>query len=145
MGEQLTLPPIIMGMYYFLTLLGIFILGSIFKSIWEFPENLILTAVPVFIFLTLIGILLFFLTRALLNRKGRLAGFVNFSIALAVFGVLSFLQTFVPLSMLPDENFSLADFYPVVAYTVGMTVMLIFLAFRYKDVRRWFPAKAQKS
>ncbi len=143
MGEQLTLPPIIMGMYYFLTLLGIFILGSIFKSIWEFPENLIITAVPVLIFLTLIGILLFFLTRALLNRKGRLAGFVNFSIALVVFGVLSFLQTFVPLSMLPDENFSLADFYPVVAYTVGMTVMLIFLAFRYKDVRRWFPAKAQ--
>jgi hypothetical protein len=145
MGEQLTLPPIIMGMYYFLTLLGIFILGSVFKSAWEFPENLILTAVPVFVFLTLIGVLLFFLTRALLNRKGRLAGFVNFSIALVVFGVLSFLQTFVPVIIVNDENFSLADFYPVMAYTVGMTVMLIFLAFRYKDVRRWFPAKTGKS
>ena len=136
MGNQLTLPPIIMGMYYFLTLLGIFILGSVFKSAWEFPENLILTAVPILIFLSLIGLLLFFLTRALLRRKGRLAGFVNFSIALVVFGVLSFLQTFVPLMILNDDNFSLADIYPVVAYTVGMTVMLIFLAFRYKDVRR---------
>jgi hypothetical protein len=145
MGEQLTLPPIIMGMYYFLTLLGIFILGSVFKSIWEFPENLIITAIPVFVFLTLIGVLLFFLTRALLNRKGRLAGFVNFSIALVVFGILSFLQTVVPLSMLPDDNFSLADAYPLFAYVIGMTVMLIFLAFRYKDVRRWFPAKAQES
>lgn len=142
MGEQLTLPPIIMGMYYFLTLLGIFILGSVFKSIWEFPENLIITAVPVFVFLTLIGVLLFFLTRALLKRKGRLAGFINFSIALVAFGVLSFLQSIVPLVMLPDDNFSLADGYPIFAYVVGMTVMLIFLAFRYRDVRRWFPAKA---
>jgi hypothetical protein len=145
MGEQLTLPPIIMGMYYFLTLLGIFILGSVFKSIWEFPENLIITAVPVFVFLTLIGVLLFFLIRALVNRKGRLAGFVNFSIALVVFGVLAFLQTVVPVSMLPDDNFSLADAYPLFAYAIGMTVMLIFLAFRYKDVRRWFPARAKKS
>ena len=141
-GNQLTLPPIIMGMNYFLTLLGIFILGSIFKSAWEFPENLIITAAPVLIFLALIGVLLYFLIRALVNRKGRLAGFVNFSIALVVFGILSFLQTFVPLSMLPDDNFSLADAYPVMAYAVGMTVMLIFLAFRYRDVRRWFPAKA---
>jgi len=144
MGNQLTLPPIIMGMYYFLTLLGIFILGSVFKSAWEFPENLIITAVPLLIFLTLIGVLLFFLTRALLKRKGRLAGFVNFSIALVVFGVLSFLQTFVPISMLPDDNFSLADAYPLFAYVVGMTVMLIFLAFRYRDVHRWFPAKAKR-
>ena len=74
-----------------------------------------------------------------------MAGFVNFSIALVVFGVLSFLQTFVPLMILNDDNFSLADIYPVVAYTVGMTVMLIFLAFRYKDVRRWFPAKKSAS
>jgi hypothetical protein len=144
-GNQLTLPPIIMGMNYFLTLLGIFILGSVFKSAWEFPENLILTAAPVLIFLILIGILLYFLVRALVNRKGRLAGFVNFSIALVVFGILSFLQTFVPVSMLPDDNFSLADAYPVMAYVVGMTVMLIFLAFRYKDVRRWFPAKVKRN
>jgi len=140
-GEQLTLPPIIMGMNYFLTLLGIFILGSVVKSIWEFPENLILTAVPVFGFLILIGVLLYFLIRALVQRKGRLAGFVNFSIALVVFGILSFLQTFVPLSLLPDDEFSLADTYPLFAYAIGMTVMLIFLAFRYRDVRRWFPAK----
>ncbi|MFL7871347.1 MAG: TIR domain-containing protein, partial [Anaerolineales bacterium] len=136
-GNQLTLPPIIMGMNYFLTLLGIFILGSVFKSVWEFPENLIITAAPVLIFLVLIGVLLYFLIRALVNRKGRLAGFVNFSLALVVFGILSFLQSFVPLSMLPDDNFSLADAYPVMAYAVGMTVMLIFLVFRYRDVRRW--------
>ena len=143
MGEQLTLPPIIMGMYYFLTLLGIFILGSVFKSIWEFPENLIITGVPVFGFLILIGVLLYFLVRALVQRKGRLAGFINFSIALVVFGMLSTLQSIVPVSMLPDDNFSLADGYPLFAYAIGMTVMLIFLVFRYKDVRRWFPAKAK--
>jgi len=144
-GEQLTLPPIIMGMYYFLILLGVFILGSVFKSAWEFPENLIITAVPVFSFLILIGVLLFFLIRALVQRKGRLAGFVNFSIALVAFGMLSFLQSIVPVSMLPDDEFSLADAYPLFAYAIGMTVMLIFLAFRYRDVRRWFPAKEKKT
>ena len=85
--------------------------------------------------------MLYFLVRALVQRKGRLAGFVNFSIALVVFGILSFLQTFVPLSLLPDDEFSLADTYPLFAYAIGMTVMLIFLAFSYRDVRRWFPAK----
>jgi hypothetical protein len=55
--------------------------------------------------------------------------------------MLSALQSIVPVSMLPDDNFSLADGYPLFAYATGMTVMLIFLAFRYKDVRRWFPAK----
>ena len=92
-------------------------------------------------YLILIGGLLFFLIRALVQRKGRLAGFVNFSIALVVFGILSFLQSVVPVSMIPDDNFSLADAYPVFAYAIGMTVMLVFLAFRYRDVRRWFPAK----
>jgi hypothetical protein len=146
MGNQLTLPPIIMGMYYFLTLLGIFILGSIFKSAWEFPENFMITAIPLLIVLALIGGLLYLLTRALIQRKGRLAGFINFSIALVVFGVLAFIQSFVPAFMLPDsENFSLAEMYPVVAYAVGMTVMLIFLAFRYRDVQRWFPARAKKA
>jgi len=132
-------------MYYFLILLGVFILGSVFKSAWEFPENLIITAVPVFSFLILIGVLLFFLIRALVQRKGRLAGFVNFSIALVAFGMLSFLQSIVPVSMLPDDEFSLADAYPLFAYAIGMTVMLIFLAFRYRDVRRWFPAKEKKT
>jgi hypothetical protein len=141
MGNQLTLPPIIMGMYYFLTLLGIFILGSVFKSAWEFPENLILTGVPVFIILALTGVLLYFLIRALVGRKGRLAGFVNFSIALVAFGVLAFLQSVVPLAIINDDFFSLADIYPLFAYIIGMTIMSIFLALRYKDVRRWFPAK----
>jgi len=141
-GEQLTLPPIIMGMYYFLTLLGIFILGSVIKNAWEYPENFIIIAIPIFIILILIGVLLYFLNRALIQRKGRLAGFINFSIALVVFGVLTFIQSFVPAIMLPvDDNFSLAEAYPITAYVVGMTVMLIFLAFRYRDVRRWFPAK----
>ena len=141
-GEQLTLPPIIMGMYYFLTLLGIFILGSVFKNAWEFPENFVIVAIPIVIILVLIGFLLYFLNRALVQRKGRLSGFFNFSIALVVFGVLTFVQSFVPGMMLPDDdNFSLAEMYPVAAYVVGMTIMLIFLAFRYRDVRRWFPAK----
>jgi hypothetical protein len=145
MGNQLTLPPIIMGMYYFLTLLGIFILGSVFKNAWEVPDNFIVTLIPTLIVLSLIAVLLYFLTRALVQRKGRLASFVNFSFALAGFGVLAFTQSFVPALMLPDDYyFSLAEAYPVFAYVVGMTVMLVFLAFRYRDVRRWFPAKRKK-
>jgi hypothetical protein len=144
-GEQLTLPPIIMGMNYFLTLLGIFILGSVFKSAWEFPENFIETAIPILFILVLIGVLLYYLNRALIRRKGRLAGFINFSIALVVFGLLTFIQSIVPGMILPDDdNFSLAEMYPIAAYGVGMTVMLIFLAFRHRDVRRWFPARVKK-
>ncbi len=145
MGNQLTLPPIIMGMYYFLTLLGIFILGSVFKNAWEFPDNFFAAFFPTAIVLGLIAVLLYFMNRGLIRRKGRLAGFVSFSFALLGFGVLSTVQTFLPAIMRSeDADFSLAEAYPLFAFVVGMTVMLIFLGFRYRDVHRWFPARAKK-
>ena len=101
--------------------------------------------IPTLIVLSLIGTLLFFMNRGLVRRKGRLAGFVNFSFALVGFGMLASVQSFLPALARPDDdNFSLAEAYPLFAFIVGMTVMLVFLAFRYKDVRRWFPAKVQK-
>ena len=141
-GNQLTLPPIIMGMYHFLALLGIFILGSVFKSAWAFPENFAETFLSILGVLALIGVLLYYQIRALVHRKGRLASFINFSLALVIFGVLTVVQTYIPILILEDDGFySNADYYPLAAYAIGITVMTIFLAFKHHDIRRWFPAK----
>jgi hypothetical protein len=149
-GNQLTLPPIIMSMYYFLILLGIFILGSVFKNAWEYPQNFLLVLPQTIIVLTLIGLLLYFTSRALIKRQGRLASFFNFSLALIAFGLLAFTQSFLPAftsagnTYYSESNkFSLAEAYPILAYVVGILVLGIFLIFRYRDVRRWFPAKGK--
>lgn len=151
-GNQLTLPPIIMSMYYFLMLLGIFILGSVFKNAWEYTDNALAVLPQTVVVLTLMGLLLFWMLRAMVRRKGWLASFWNFGLALVGVGLLSFMQSFLSAFVLSDselnaigDNFSLAEAYPVTAAVVGGVVMVIFLAFRYKDVRRWFPAKILKS
>jgi hypothetical protein len=42
------------------------------------------------------------------------------------------------------KEFSNAEIYPPAGYVIGMFVMSIFLAFRYRDVRLWFPAPLPK-
>ena len=145
-GDQLALPPIIMSMYYFLVLLCIFILGSNLKSGYEYPERLMEALPETIIILALMFGLLFWMNRGLLRRKGRLASFTNFSVALLGLGVLSFAQFIVYAYNIGDTTnpYSLAEVYPPAGYVIGMLVMSVFLVFRYRDVRLWFPVRLPK-
>lgn len=145
-GDRMVLPPIIMSMYYFLVLLCIFILGSNLKNGYEYPKRLLEALPQTIVTLALIFGLLFWMNRGLLQRKGWLASFTNFSLALVGLGVLTFAQLIVYLINISDvtKDFSNAVAYPAMGYLIGMLVMSIFLAFRYRDVRLWFPARPPK-
>ena len=144
-GNQMVLPSIIMGMRYFLILLGIFILGSIFKTWIEDQTKLYSRLSLGTITLLLIGALIYPMLRSLTNRKGLFASFFKFSLAIAGLGLPVLVQSFAGLLISEAETPNIAKLYPVATYVVGMPVMLLFLAFRYRDVRRWFPARAPRA
>jgi len=144
MGDRLVLPPIIMSMYYFLVLLCVFVLGSDVKSVYEYPERITDTFWQTIIVLILLFGLLFWMNRGLLQRKGRLASFINFSLALMGLGIISTAQTMVfAVNSTDTTSFSTAEAYPLMGYAAGMLIMSIFLAFRYRDVRLWFPVRVK--
>jgi hypothetical protein len=145
-GSQLILPPIIRSMYYFLILLGIFILGSVVlfgsRSREGFFSGIIFTTTT----LPLMSGLIFLLIRALTQRSGKLASFLIFSLALLGIGFLLAVQFLGQFFSETSEKYEhdLAVIYPGFAYLAGMLVMSIFLLYRFRDVRRWFPARAPK-
>lgn len=143
-GNRMVLPPIIMSMYYFLVLLGIFTLGSIIDSGLKNRAGFIAGLTATAIVIPLMGILLLLMLRALTRRNGRLASFLVFSLGMAALGLLLAIHFLGQFGSDFADKFELTLFYPAVAYVVGLTVMAIFLAYRYRDVRRWFPAKTPK-
>jgi hypothetical protein len=144
-GDLLVLPPIIMSMYYFLVLLCIFVLGSDFKSGYEYPDRFVNVLGQSIVVLALLFGLLFWMNRGLLQRKGRLASFTAFSLALVALGIIATAQSLIFIvSTAETADFSSAEMYPMFGYGIGMLVMSIFLAFRYRDVRLWFPLKPPK-
>jgi hypothetical protein len=159
-GNQLILPAPITAMYYFLVLLGVFVVGSFFKLI----SGLILTSnsanaagqafgsvlLPYLFNLTITGLLIYFMTRTILQRRGRLARFGNFSIALLFLGGLLLGQLLVSgdiigklqaLDANADASAAGVIGYPMVVYVIGVVVMGVFLFFRRRDIMFWFPAK----
>ncbi len=144
-GNRLVMPPIIMSMYYFLLLLGIFTLGSIVDSGLKNRKGFIAGLTATAISLPLLGVLLLLMLRALTRRSGRLASFMVFSLGLVGLGLLLYIHVigqFVDVEA--ANNYTLTLTYPLYAHVVGMTVMGIFMAYRYRDVWRWFPAKSPK-
>lgn len=146
-GNQLTLPPIIMGMYYYVILLGIFVLGSNIllgmKDRAQFFSKLPHTVAT----LLLMEGTIFFMMRALTQRSGIFATFTRYSLALLGLGVLTFWQGLAGHAGVGGvgQLMNLSHSYPLLAYMIGIIVMALFLPIRFRDVRRWFPAKAPKS
>jgi MFS family permease len=145
-GNQLVLPPVIMSLYYFLILLGIFTLGSLINN-WIFSPEGFRSGLKV----TLVGLLLmsgliYLMIRALVHRKGRLASILIFTIAIFGLGLLTFVQFLGPFFIggdAADKN-NLAILFPLVAYAAGVILLALVLTIRFRDVWRWFPAKAPK-
>lgn len=159
-GNQLVLPAPIMAMMYFLVVLGIFALGSFFQFFFGLAVSDISSdsfgnafgpALFPFLFsLILIGILLFSMARSLVRRRGRLASFRNFTIALAVLGLLLLWELILGMNVFEslaaheqnvNELATNVVFFPFLIYVIGGLIMAIFLLTRRKDIMLWFPAK----
>lgn len=163
-GNQLVLPAPIMAMMYFLVVLGIFALGSFFQFFFGLAASNISSdtfgnafgpALFPFLFILLfIGILLFSMARSLVQRRGRLASFRNFTIALAVLGVLLLGEVILGANVFDtlaahepniNEFASNVTLFPFLIYVIGGLIMAIFLFTRRKDILLWFPAKRPKT
>jgi hypothetical protein len=161
-GNQLILPVPIMAMMYFLILLGVLACGAVFQfffglAVTDISEDVFGNAfgpalLPFHLSLILAGILLFFMSRSLIQRRGILASFRNFTIALVVLGFL-FLwelilgeQVFESLAAYEHINPYAANitFFPFAIYVLGGFIMAIFLLTHRRDIMLWFPAKRPK-
>lgn len=162
-GNQLILPVPIMAMMYFLVLLGVLACGAVYQfflglAAADISEEAFGNAFgpalfPFHLSLILAGILLFIMSRSLIQRRGILASFRNFTIALVVLGFLLLWvlllgeQVFEALASVEKHVNPYAaniTFFPFAIYVLGGFIMAIFLLTHRKDIMLWFPAKQQK-
>jgi TIR domain-containing protein len=159
-GNQLILPTPIMAMMYFLLVLGIFALGSFFQfffglAVSDISEESFGNAfgpalIPFLLSLILAGILLFTMSRSLVQRRGRLASFRNFTIALAGLGLLllvegilgeSVADTLAAYETHVNDLAANVTLFPFLIYVIGGLIMAVFLFTHRRDILLWFPAK----
>ena len=159
-GNQLILPAPIMAMMYFLIVLGVFALGAFCQFFFGLAASDISSdsfgnafgpaLIPFLVSLILAGILLVVMIRALVQRRGRLASFRNFTIALAVLGILFIWELILGFQVdealtahEPNMNqfASNVTFFPFLIYVLGGLIMAIFLFTRRNDILLWFPVK----
>jgi hypothetical protein len=163
-GNQLILPVPIMAMMYFLILLGVLACGAFFQFFLGLAGSDISDEIfgnafgpalfPFLLSLIFAGILLFIMSRSLIQRRGRLASFRNFTIALAVLGVLLLTELILGETVFetlaanePNVNPFAANitFFPFAIYVLGGFIMAIFLFTHRRDIMLWFPAKQPKN
>jgi hypothetical protein len=148
-SQQTVLPPVIQALVYFLTLLAIFSVGGWFVAFFQLAElpaldNVICSApIAMGLFLGLI----FFMTRALIYRKGRLASFRNFMLALAGLGGLALYQfVLTSLAMNMEDQADMRGMAGAVSglvYFVGVIIIVLLMVWYRQDLRRWFPQRSQ--
>jgi hypothetical protein len=161
-GRQLVLSAPIAAMYYFLILLGVFIMGSFFKLATGliFSEDsgtggyaFGYVLIPYLFNLSVTGALIYFMTRTVLERQGWLASVWKFTVAFLVLGALMMWQFSIGghiINIMKSANPNIDTLavnvvlYPPAIYMIGAVVMLVLFFNRRKDVLFWFPAKVNK-
>ena len=162
-GNQLILPTPIMAMMYFLVVLGVFALGAFFQFFFglaasDVSEETFVNAfgptlIPFLLSLILAGILLLSMARSLVQRRGWLASFRNFTIGLAVLGFLliwelilgeNVFETLAAHETNVNQYASIVTAFPFLIYVMGGIIMAIFLFTHRRDILLWFPAKKGK-
>jgi hypothetical protein len=157
MGNQMILPPVIQYLLYFIAALAIFTLGSWLPYVVQYlPEiskyasadgALILLVITLILF----GALSFMMGRALVQRRGHLAGVRNLAIAMLVLGGIILWQESIDL----DIQVALISFenedvfrgtsveFPLYVYLGGNFFMGLVMWLKRHDIRRWFPARVK--
>ncbi len=157
MSNQTVLPPIIQALVYYLTLLAIFSISTwlplfveLGEEFFQMESSLAISGVNILLTGAILAII-FMARRALLNRRGRLASFRNFTISILLVGLLSFIQfvlvaygveealtRFGGPALEIDARGTIAFFIPVV-YISGLIVITWLAVWNWSDLKRWFP------
>jgi hypothetical protein len=149
-----------MAMMYFLIVLGVFALGAFFQFFFGLAASDVSSETfgnafgpalfPFLLSLILAGFLLFNMARSLVQRRGRLASFRNFTIALGVLGLLLLgeailgeivFETLASYEPKINELAANVTLFPFFIYALGGMIMAVFLFTRRKDIMLWFPAR----
>jgi len=157
MGNQLILPPTIMYWLYFIIFLAIIIIGSWLPYLIQLFPFIIQTSetwgptLLLILNLVIFAVIIAFMARAIVQRKGFLAAPIPFLLVIVLLGVLIFLQTELDLSIwspifeyYADAPGGLSADYPAYIFGIGNALMLVVSLWKRDDLRRWFPAKAIK-
>jgi hypothetical protein len=152
MGNQVVLPATIMYLNYFIVFLAVVCIGSWFPYVLQyFPdvqETTVLdtSMVQLVISLVLFGVLAFFMARQLVNRKGLFASYFGLITGTIGLGLIIYWQTVIDSNVLDALNLEVDDrgyssLYPEYLFIYGGLLMLIYLIIKWKDLRRWLPAR----
>ena len=152
MGNQLVLPATIMYLNYFIVFLAVVCIGSWFPYVLQyFPEvqqttDLDSSMIQLVISLVLFGVLAFFMSRQLVNRKGLFATYFGLIAGAVGLGLIIFWQTVIDSNVLTVLNLEVDDrgyssLYPEYLFIYGGLIMLIYLFIKRKELRRWLPAR----
>jgi FtsH-binding integral membrane protein len=98
------------------------------------------------VFVCLSGALAYWMVKTLTGRGGRLATVGRFALAYFVLsGLLMVLLTGLGISEKLDENSSMLGASTFIIYILGGLILGFIALIRFRDIRLWFPAKAEKN
>jgi len=158
MGDQLILPSIIQYLIYFIIALAVFTVGSWLPYIIQFlPDILDYSDADSALLGLIVNLIIFvalsiFMARVTVNRQQPWASQRRMFIVMLILGFLILWQVVINETILDafvdwdsDTDFrGYSAYFPPLVYMFGNIIMLIFVLRRRVDMRRWFPAKAEK-
>lgn len=147
MGNQLTLPPIIQVLVYFLTFIGILTFNS--WIIFALQVSSSISVLEAALLTPLVGAsvgMIFLTVRSLINRAGIMASLRN--LILLLLFLLIFLTLFhlhitgyYHLGMAEESSKSIILVWTGLFYLIGLIITTALSLWYIKDLRRWFPSK----
>jgi len=155
---QVVYPRIIQMLDYFLVLLAFFTVSAWIPFLLEFGRSLLRLEnrtsfiAANLIFSVLMLAIIFFLRRALIQRKGRLASLRWLAVSLSCIGLIAFSQTFQIMAHINslitlagpvaanDMRGSVSTFLPC-SCTLGVLLLGFFSPWNWRDLTRWFPVR----
>lgn len=150
-GNQLVLPRTILYLIYFIFFLAIVDIGSWFPYIVQYLPEIQKSSVlngsmlQLTLSMLLFGAISYMIVRQIVARKGFFASYLGLILGFALFGAIIYWQGQVDFAILDILNIAvdkrgLSSFYITYLYEYGGLAMLVYLLFKNRDLRRWFPA-----
>ena len=152
MGNQLILPRTILYLIYFIAFLAIVDVGSWFPYIVQYIPEVEVSSmldgpiIQLIISMILFGAISYIIVRQIVARKGFFASYIGLILGFALFGAIIYWQGLIDFAVLDIlniavDNRGLSSFFATYLYEFGGLAMLVYLFFKNKDLRRWFPAR----
>jgi len=154
MGNQLVLPDTIMYLVYFIAFLAIVCIGSWIPYVLQYlPEFIDYSdfdgsIIQLVLSLILFGVIAYLMCRGLVTRKGFFASPTGLVTGAILLGLIIWWQGQIDGTILDILNLEVDDrgyssLYSYYLYSYGGSLMLIYLLIKWRDLKRWFPARGK--